>query len=375
MKVIRIISRIFVALVFIFSGFVKAVDPLGSTYKFADYFRAFGMEWAEPLAFVLAIVLSGAEFLIGVGLLFNVLTKLFSWLALLFMAFFTPLTLILALYNPVSDCGCFGDALVLTNWQTFGKNIIILIPTLILFFTRKQSHCHFTKLVQWSVTGIFAFLITGISIYCYNHLPLIDFLPYKVGTYIPDKMKFPENAQPDVYETIFYYKNLKTGEVKEFDQNNYPWQDTLNWKWQDSKSVLVKEGYHPPIHDFLIESPENGDITDIVLNDDTCTFLLVAYNINKTSKKNIEAAKNLDKFCKENRYRFYMLTASSDVDIQKFQTSVGSSFNFCFTDETTLKTMVRANPGLLLLKKGTILGKWHSNDIPAIDELKAKYLK
>ena len=216
MKLLRLISRILVGIVFVFSGFVKAIDPLGSTYKFSDYFTAFGMGFLEPLAFPLAIFLSSAELIIGVTLLLSYRMKVMSWILLIFMSFFTVLTFILALTNPVTDCGCFGDALILTNWETFGKNVVIMAFTLIIFIYRKQYPEIRSAMVEWSVIVAFFLGSVFLSLYCYNNLPLLDFRPYSVGTNIPDAMTIPEDAPQAVYETRLYYKNLETGDVEEF---------------------------------------------------------------------------------------------------------------------------------------------------------------
>lgn len=375
MKIVRIISRLFVGFLFMFSGFVKGIDPLGSTYKFTDYFRAFGMEWAEPIALALGFLLSSAEFIIGFGLFFNLKLKFSSWGALLFMSFFTPLTLILAIYNPVTDCGCFGDALKITNWQTFWKNIIIIIPTIIVFIGKNKIKSFLTPKFQL-VIFLVAFLgINLFSYYCYSHLPIIDFRPYKIGTHIPDKMKVPEGAPQDVYETIFKYQNLNTKEIKEFNQTNYPWQDTLNWKWVDSKSILVKEGYHAPIHDFVIESPEDGEITDLILEDENYSFLLIAFDLKKSSTSNQQLINSLASFCKNSGYKFYCVTSSGEEEINNFKSINNAQYAFCNADEVTLKTMIRANPGLILLKKGTVMNMWHYNDIPTAEEFKNSILK
>jgi len=375
MKIVRLISRLFVGLLFMFSGFVKAIDPLGSTYKFTDYFRAFGMEWAEPIALALGFLLSAAEFIIGFGLFFNLKLKFSSWGALLFMLFFTPLTLILAIYNPVTDCGCFGDALKITNWQTFWKNIIILIPTIIVFISKNKIKSFLTPKFQLAILFVAFIGINLFSYYCYSHLPIIDFRPYKIGTHIPDKMIVPEGAPQDVYETIFKYQNLKTKEIKEFNQTNYPWQDTLNWKWVDSKSILIKEGYHAPIHDFVIESPEDGDITDLILEDENYSFLLIAYKLPESSTANQKEINELANFCNKTGYKFYCVTSSGEEEINKFKSINNVQYAFCSADEITLKTMIRSNPGLVLLKKGTVIGKWHNNDIPTIEEFKSSILK
>ena len=225
MKPLYFISRILVGITFIFSGFVKGIDPWGSAYKFTDYFNAMGLEFLTWSAFPLGVLLSFAEFIIGVGLLTHTLIRLFSWLALIFMAFFLPLTLWIAVKNPVTDCGCFGDALVISNWETFYKNLLLIVLTLIVFINRNRKKK--TSVVSYAASSGLALIYMLIVVHSYNHLPVFDFRPYKVGVNIPEAMKIPENAKPEVYENIFYYKNLKSGEVQKFTEENYPWQDTL----------------------------------------------------------------------------------------------------------------------------------------------------
>jgi uncharacterized membrane protein YphA (DoxX/SURF4 family) len=194
MKVLRNFSRIIIAPVFVFSGFVKAIDPLGSAYKFSDYFEAFGLDFLMPTALVLAILLSTAELVIGLNLIMGVVMRTTSWALFIFMSFFTLLTLIIALTNPVTDCGCFGDALILTNWQTFWKNILFMIPTLFIFYGRKRFRPVASMAGEWSI--VLVFIITGVSlsIYTYRNLPVFDFRPYKVATHIPTDMAIPEGA-------------------------------------------------------------------------------------------------------------------------------------------------------------------------------------
>ncbi len=280
MKYLRIISRILVGLVFVFSGFVKGVDPLGSTYKFTDYFTAFGFDWAVPFAFSLAIFLCAAEFILGVILVFGIKPKLAAWGALLFMLFFTPLTLYLAIKNPVTDCGCFGEALIISNWATFWKNVVLIILVLIFFISRKKFKSIFNNITEWSIIAIFSLIMISISIYCYNHLPIMDFVPYSVGTHIPDKMK----GVPDEYKFIYYYKNKHNGSVKEFTDANNPWQDTLNWEYVKVDQIVTKKGIEAPIHDFNFFDEIGDDYTDLILADPTYTFLIVSYNLGVTEK-------------------------------------------------------------------------------------------
>ncbi|MFZ0281276.1 MAG: BT_3928 family protein, partial [Bacteroidales bacterium] len=258
MKIAWLISRVVTGLMFMFSGIVKAVDPLGSTYKFQDYFQAFGMDFLLPLALPLAILLCTAEFVSGFAVLSGYRQKTGIWGVLILMLIFTPLTLVLAINNPVSDCGCFGDAIHLTNWQTFGKNIFLLIFTLILFAGRKNVPVHFSPVKEWTLISGLAVLFVVFSLLNLKYLPLLDFLPYKTGNNIPEQMTIPEGKPVDEYKTTFIYE--KEGQTKEFTLENYPANDST-WKFVDQKSVLIKKGYLPPVHDFVITTAEGEDIT------------------------------------------------------------------------------------------------------------------
>ena len=363
-KYLIVICRVFVGVLFIYSGFVKGVDPLGSTYKFNDYFTAFDTQWASSFSFLLSVLLSTAEFLIGVAFLLNLKIKQASWGALLLMLVFTPLTFVLALNNPVHDCGCFGDALILTNWQTFWKNIIVLIPVVYIFIIRKKIESLLKCWEQWMAIGVTTLFIGTITLHSYQHLPLLDFRPYKIGTHIPDKMEIPEGAAADEWESIFVY--AKNGKQQEFNITNLP--DT-SWTFVDAKHVLIKKGYEPPIHDFNITAANGDEITDFVLADENYSFLLIAHNLEKYSFKNQNKIEELVNYCAQNGFNFYGLTASSNDAVSTYFESTSAHFEFYNTDDITLKTIIRSNPGLVLIKGGTIIDKWHHNDIPEIDEL------
>jgi len=371
MKILNLISRIIVGAVFIFSGFVKAVDPLGLTYKFSDYFIAFGIQFLDPIALPLAILLSSTEFLIGISLFFGYRYKLASWILIIFMSFFTILTFILALTNPVADCGCFGDAIIMTNWQTFFKNLCLLPFTVIIFVYRGEVTILYSSLKEWIFMFIYAIVIIFLQAYSLRHLPPLDFRPYSIGTYIPEKMVVPEDAPMDEYRTYLYYE--KDGKVKEFTEENYPWQDT-SWKFVDSKHVLVKKGYEPPIHDFSMFDEYDYDNTESVLENRGYTLLLISHNLPKANKYGLKSANKLAVSASDNNWLFYCLTASSKPEVEDLSKSLDLEYRFFTTDEIALKTIIRSNPGLILIKEGIIINKWHFRDFPDPEELNSVYM-
>ena len=369
MRLVKNLCRIIVGIVFIYSGFVKGIDPLGSDYKFTDYFNAFGMGWMNTTTLFFSFALSLAEFLIGIALLFNLWVSRMAWGSLLFMAFFTPLTLVLALTNPVSDCGCFGDAMILTNWQTFWKNIILLLLAIMIFVYRKEYKSSLPLMGQFSFLTLAGAGMLCLSIYCYRHLPVLDFRPYAVGKNITEDMRLPEGAEPDQYEVTLKYKNKQTGEIRSFTEDNYPWQDTLNWEYESSSERLVKKGYITPIHDLVIEHPTLGNITEEILEDDNHTILAVAYYLNQSDTQYQPAINRLAEYAQEKGIRFYGLTSSSERDIEAYKKRNHVPYEFCTADEIQLKTMIRSNPGVIILREGTILDKWAGKDVPEVKEL------
>lgn len=357
MKILRNVCRILIGLVFIFSGFVKAIDPLGSAYKFHDYFQAFHLGFLSGLSLPLAVLLCTVEFLAGFSVLTGLKLKTGIIIVLILMAIFTPLTLILALTNPVSDCGCFGDAVHLTNWQTFGKNIILLAAVIFLItgikHVKQQLKTSAELIILTSVMAVFILF----NIYNLRYLPVIDFLPYKTGVKIADKMVIPEGAKADEYLTTFIYE--KNGLKKEFTLNNYPSNDT-SWKFVDQKSALIKKGYLPPIHDFSINTLNGEDITQKVLSNSGYTVLMICKKISEADRKDLSEGFKLGIYCVSKGIDFYILSASGTDEVKKIE----NGLKFCSSDETTLKTMIRANPGYILLREGTIIGKWSQATLP-----------
>ena len=369
MRLVKNLCRIIVGIVFIYSGFVKGIDPLGSDYKFTDYFNAFGMGWMNATTLFFSFALSLAEFLIGIALLFNLWVSRMAWGSLLFMFFFTPLTLVSALTNPVSDCGCFGDATLLTNWQTFWKNIILLLLAIMIFVYRKEYKSSLPLVGQFSFLALAGAGMLCLSVYCYRHLPVLDFRPYAVGKNITEGMRLPEGTEPDQYEVTLKYKNKQTGEVQSFTEENYPWQDTLNWEYESSSERLVKKGYITPIHDLVIEHPTLGNITEEILEDDNHTILAVTYNLTQSDVQYQPAINRLAEYAQEKGIRFYGLTSSSERDIETYKKRYHVPYEFCTADEIQLKTMIRSNPGVIILREGTILDKWAGKDVPDVKEL------
>jgi hypothetical protein len=357
MNIIRLICRIITGLVFMFSGFVKAIDPLGSVYKFHDYFQAFHLDFLQVLSLPLALLMCTAEFITGFSVLTGLRYKTGLTGILILILFFTPLTLILAITNPVSDCGCFGDAIHISNWQTFGKNIILLVIIIILFTGRRNVAGILKAATEWTITGVVALIFIIFSISNLWYLPVIDFLPYSIGTNISAKMKVPENAQADQYSTTFIYE--KNGRSEEFNINNYPSNDST-WKFVRQKSVLIKKGYEPPIHDFSITSPDSGDITRQILNNKGYTLLMISKKLNQAGQKLLRRGFELGMYCMSEGMSFYILTASGSDELK----NLDGKLPFCMTDETVLKTMIRSNPGYILLRDGTITGKWSWTNVP-----------
>ena len=374
MKFLIHTARIIVGLIFIFSGFVKGIDPWGSAYKLSDYFMAMHLDWLQWAAFPLGVLLSLAEFTIGAALLFNAFIKLFSWLAVIFMLFFTGLTFWIALKNPVTDCGCFGDAWVLTNWETFYKNVILLILSSFLFFNRNN-----VKQMSGFKTGIFLFALTitayiSTVIYSYRHLPIIDFRPFKTGTDIREAMAIPADAPRDEYDNIFYYRNKNTGEIEEFTEQNYPWQDTINYEYHDMQSVLLSAGYEPPIHNFRIESTDGDDILDFFLDDENYVFMIISWDIQKAEKSAQKQINRLASIALANNMQFIGLTSSLPTEIQTFIAEYDIPYEYFNTDEITLKTIIRSNPGLVVLKDGILINKYHYNDLPSIERFEQEFI-
>ena len=361
------VGRILVAITFILSGYVKAIDPLGTQYKIADYLQALGMAGLIPdwMTLLASVLLSTMEFSIGIFLLFAIRRRLTSKILLFVMSFMTLITIWIAIANPVKDCGCFGDAIKLTNTETLSKNIILLAIAIWLWKSPLRMIRFISKSNQWIVINYTILFSVALSAWSLWTLPLFDFRPYHIGANIEKGMAIPKGAKQPKFETTFIME--KNGEQKEFTLDNYP---DSTWTFIDSKTTQTEEGYVPPIHDFSIENPKTGDdITKEVLHDKGYTFLLISPWLDKADDSNFGTIDQIYEYAQDYGYRFICLTASAEKDIAKWQDITGAEYPFYSTDATTLKTMIRSNPGLMLLHNGTIIRKWSHNELPSTELL------
>lgn len=357
-KFAAIFARIIIGAVFVFSGFVKAVDPLGFGYKIHDYLTAFGLTWMLPASLTLAILANLAEFLIGFVVLFGVRMRLFSWGTLLFMIFFTPLTFYLALKNPVSDCGCFGDFLLLTNWETFYKNLAFITFALIVFGYRTR---YYDRMIpKWAknfiiFTGICIGL--GIQFYAIRYDAVLDFRPWKVGNNIAEQV-VPTMEKSEIK---LVYKNNTTGAEELFTAENLPWEDSIrmaNLTFVDQRKTVIEPYKEAPIHDFIIANKEGDNLTTEIMSNQNYHFMVIAYDLAKTNKKSFEMLNQFALNCTRDSISFVCLTGSTPNEIDAFVKEVKPAFPMYSTDPTALKTIIRSNPGILLLRNGIVVDKW-----------------
>lgn len=371
-KVLVNIARLTLAVTFIFSGFVKAIDPLGFQYKIQDYLAAITDAYNTGLihdwgTLVAAVLLAAFEFILGINLLFAISRRLTTKIVWLFMLVMTIITIWIFVANPVSDCGCFGEALVLTNGQTLMKNIVLLALATFLAWKPLDMVRLISRHNAWIVSNFSALFILAMSVYCLYKLPIIDFRPYHIGANIPEGMEIPEGAEQPKFDTKLIYE--KYGEQKVFTMETLP---DSTWTFVDSKSEQISEGYIPPIHDFSIlyndEEDNEEDITEDILSDPNYTFLLIAPHLETADESQFGKINMIADYAQRRNYRFLCLTASTKDAIEHWTDITGAEYQFANTDETTLKTIIRSSPGLLLIKDGKILQKWSHNILPKLDE-------
>ncbi len=357
MRIIRIISRILLGLVFIFSGFVKGVDPLGTAYRIEDYFYAFGTEWALPLTLTLSVVLCVIEFSLGVFLIANIFKKTTTWVTALMMLFFTFLTLNDAIYNPVPDCGCFGDFIILSNWGTFYKNLVIDFFIVFIFITRNSYETPYKKTTEWSIATLTVAAFILFNSYNIYRLPVLDFRDWKIG-----KSLIIENPEPLEYFLI--YTNKETGEKKEYLSPNYPYNDST-WlaQWEYTDMRIIDPNEHPSDVSFF--NLNGDDVTKDIVSDPLYHFLLVSYDLEKGDWSHLESIRNIKKQAENEGYSFSFITSNNENTIDNFQKKHQFYADFYQGDDVDLKTIIRSNPGLIVLKNGRIMGKWPQGHLPS----------
>lgn len=363
------VCRFVLAATFIFSGYVKAIDPLGTLYKLKDYAAAMSLNGLLPdwVLVGVAIALGALEFALGVFMLFAVRRHVVSRITLAFMTAMTVLTLWIFVADPVKDCGCFGDALKLTNGETLLKNIVLIACAALVAWRPTDMARFISRSNQWIVRYYTVAYIVITSVYCLYTLPIFDFRPYHVGMNIKQGMEIPEGAEQPEFESTFLLR--KNGETREFTLDNYP---DSTWEYVDTRTVQTKKGYEPPIHDFALTTCDTGeDITEQVLTKKGYTFLLVSPRLAVADDSNFGDIDQIYEYAEENGADFYCVTASANDEIERWRDLTGAEYHFCNADETTLKTMIRSNPGLMLLKDGTIIDKWSHNTLPQTDDLTA----
>ncbi|WP_428330486.1 BT_3928 family protein [Mucilaginibacter sp.] len=373
-------ARILVGLLFIFSGLVKINDPLGFSYKLEEYFEVFHIGFLNSLALSLAIILCSLEIILGFALLIGVRAISVAWGLLLLIIFFAFLTFYSAFFNVVQTCGCFGDAIPLTPWQSFSKDMVLLLLIIVLFKDRRNIRPLFNAKTCDQLLIASAVISVGFGLFTYNFSPVIDFLPYKVGANILDEMKTPPGAQPDEYELTYNLKNKKTGATKTMTNTEYLktniWKDN-NWEIiGQPESRLVKRGFTPKIRDLAIQDAQGNDYTKELLSNPFNNLVIVAYDINKADGDAIDRLNALAINLSQNfNTRMVMLTSNSAQFTQAYSKQHKLMFEIFYADEVPLKTMVRSNPGILLIKNGTVINKWHYHSIPKYDELVKQYFQ
>jgi uncharacterized membrane protein YphA (DoxX/SURF4 family) len=416
-KGILLISRVLGGSIFIISGLVKANDTVGFGIKMEEYFSAdvLNLEFLIPLALPIAVFMCIAEIVLGLALLAGLLIRVSSLFSLLLVVFFGFLTFYSAYFNKVTDCGCFGDAIQFTPWQSFIKDMVLMAFVLPVFYWRKtirmnnvpQNLVYFGLsllyialfsfyILDWIFPVFFAVVLYGITLvltaavrgsmaewltvamgailslifsyYTYSHLPVKDYRPYAIGKSIPDQMVIPEGEHPDIFKTSFVYKNVNTGVEETFDQSNYPWNDS-NWVWVSTDNILVEKGYEPPVHDFVISDADGYEIQDDILYSDAYVFLFICYDVTHTHTSRLSFINDFAKQAEENGNYIYGLTSSLYDQLEPWRHEHQLGIPFYTADETMLKTVIRANPGIVLLKHGVVLAKWHYNDLPTYAEV------
>lgn len=363
MKILTHICRVLVGVLFIISGLIKLNDPMGFSFKLEEYFGAgvLNMEFLIPFALAIAVFVVIFEVILGVMLLVGFKSRFTTWSLLLMIVFFTFLTFYSAYFNKVTDCGCFGDALKLTPWESFTKDVVLLVLVLVLFFNKNLIKPIAKSAVINTVVLVSFVFCAWFGYHVLNHLPVKDFRAYKVGTNIQKGMEIPEGAPKSEYEMVFVYKvNGVDTEFTDKELDKIP----ADAEFVDRMDKLVKEGYVPPIHDFSLE--RDGVDHTAELLEDPKVILIISYNLDKASDSGLAKLNDFAKKAGERGYKVVGATASDETVIADKTANYNLNFDYMFCDATALKTIIRANPGIVVLNYGTIVQKAHWNDIDEV---------
>jgi uncharacterized membrane protein YphA (DoxX/SURF4 family) len=373
------VARILVGLLFIFSGLIKLNDPLGFSYKLEEYFEVFHLIFFNQFAVFLSIFLCALEVILGVLLLTGFYAKKIAWGLLLLIVFFTFLTFYSAFFDVVKTCGCFGDAIPLTPWQSFSKDLFLLVFIVFIFIKKDDINpLSSSKSIQFLISTLVVVLAVLFGLYTTTFLPIIDFLPYKVGVNIPDAMKIPKGAPQDEYVINYTLKNKKTGEQKEMTDKEYlqtKIYENQDWKLiSSSEPKLVKAGYQPKIKDLNIYDSQSVNYTKEILDNPYYNLIAVAWNLDKTNQKSLGDINAIAINAVENfNVRTILLTSNSAQDVTKLSKDLKLMLEVFYADAVPLKSMVRSNPGLILLKDGIVIKKWPSSALPDYNQLAKEY--
>ena len=419
MKIITWISRVLVGSLFIVSGLIKANDPLGFAYKLQDYYLVFAdhkllsffnsglfMNTAVEMSILICII----EVVLGVAVLFGARMKIVGPILLLMIIFFTFLTGYSAVTGEVTDCGCFGDALKLTPTESFYKDIVLLLLIIPIFWYRHKivrnrieddlialpvamvlialfsfgviswgfplwmslvmfliilglKRLLTPKQGDWAVSGLPIVAVFAFSVYCTSHLPIQDFRAYKIENNLCELMK----EVPPVRKFSYVFKDKSSGEKVELDSFPKNWE--AQYEYVESSSEIIKEGEEPAIHDFSLRDADGNDRTAEFFEEPGYKFLLVMYNLDKASTKAFDDINALEQAAEARGIPFVGTSAAMQSDVEVFRHAHQLAFPVYQSDETALKTIIRANPGLLLINGCEVVDKWHWRDIPSMESL------
>lgn len=353
MKRVAQVAKIIVGILFIFSGLIKLNDPVGTQIKLEEYFEVFATDVPAlhdfflllvPYALYFSVILCAAEVVLGVALLVGYKPKTTSWLLLLIILFFTFLTFYSAYFNRVTDCGCFGDAIKLKPWTSFGKDVFLLVLILLILYARREFRSYPTGMI----VALAMVASLGVAFYAIRHLPILDLLPYRVGANIPEQMKPSEEMR---YKYVFE----EDGKIREFDK--FPSDTTLQFK----EMVLLNENAKPKITDYRAWN-DDGDFTESTFEGNK--LFIIIKNLTDINTAAFPQIRKLVNDLKGKNVKPIILTSASSQDIDAFRKSQQLNIPYYFADATVLKTISRSNPGLWLMSGGVVKGKWHYNDTP-----------